>query len=209
MFLIAVAMFAFAFNGFSQGKALKNGFGVQFQIGFPSLMYGFDDREDPDSEFKAGTLFGIQIGNRWYVHNDGQIGISIMANWLDATWSQKTYDNDVKRGVLEIALLEVGPGFTYAINDDVALDAYYNLRPTIMSSVTVDADNNGLGAAGFGITHALGAAFRYKAFYFGGEYVMGKTKGKYVEVGDGQIPTGLDDGKLVANHMRLLIGFKF
>jgi hypothetical protein len=158
---------------------------------------------------KAGTMFGIQIGNRWYVHNDGTIGVSIMANWLDATYSQKSYSNDIKRGVLEVALLEVGPGFTYAINDDVAFDIYYNLRPTVMSSIAVDNDNNGLGAAGFGITHALGAAIRYKVLYFGAEYVNGKTKGKYVEVGDAAIPSGLEDGKLTVNHMRLLIGFKF
>jgi len=208
--LALVILFSISNNVFSQdGKALKNGFGVQFQIGFPSDMYGLDDRLDADSDNKAGILFGLQLGNRWYVHKDGKIGISIMANWLDATYSQKSYDDDSKRGILEIALLEVGPGFTYAINDDVAFDAYYNLRPTIMSSVIVDSDNNGIGAAGFGITHALGAALRYKALYFGAEYVMGKTKGKYVEVGDGTGIPVLDDGKLVVNHMRLLVGFKF
>ena len=207
---VAIAMLSFAFNGFSQdGKALQNGFGFQFQFGFPSDMYGLDDRLDGNSDTKAGMILGLQLGNRWYVHNDGTIGISIMANWLDVTYSQKSYDDDRKMGVLELALLEIGPGFTYAINGDVAIDAYYNLRPTIMSSVTVDANTNGLGAAGFGITHALGAALRYKALYFGAEYVMGKTKGKYVEVGDiGGIPTP-EDGKLVANHMRLLVGFKF
>jgi hypothetical protein len=212
LFLIAIAMLTFSFNGFSQGKALKNGFGFQFQIGFPSDMYGVDDRFDASDVEKAGMLLGLQIGNRWYVHNDGQIGISIMANWFDVTYSQKSYDNDAKRGVLDIALIEVGPGFTYAINDDVALDAYYNLRPTILSSVFLEDGSNGFGAAGFGITHALGAALRYKALYFGAEYVMGKTKGKFVDVGDGSQfmdTDAIDDGKLVANHMRLLIGFKF
>ncbi len=209
LFLIAIAMLTFSFNGFSQGKALKNGFGFQFQIGFPSDMYGVDDRIDAGDVEKAGMLLGVQIGNRWYVHNDGQIGISIMANWFDVTYSQKSYDNDGKRAVLDIAILEIGPGFTYAINDDVALDAYYNLRPTILSSVDLYDGSNGSVAAGFGVTHAIGAALRYKALYFGAEYVMGKTKGKYTDVGDATGADAIGDGKLVANNMRLLIGFKF
>ncbi len=208
LLLIAVAMFAFTFNGFSQGRAIKNGFSVQFQMGFPSDMYGVDDRFDANSDTKAGMLLGIQIGNRWYVYNNGTIGISIMANWFDITYSQKKFDNDFKNRVLEMAFVEVGPGFTYAINDDLALDVYYNLRPTFMTSINVDSQDNGNLAAGFGATHALGAALRYRAFYFGTEYVTGKTKGVYSNLGD---VTGdpITDGKLVVNHMRLLLGFKF
>lgn len=212
-FFLLIALFiGLSGSAFSQeGRALKNGFGLQFQLGFPSDQYGLDKDYDLSGSTleKPGMLLGLQIGNRWYVNRGEKTGIAIMANWFDISWSQKKDADDNARGVLDVALLEVGPAFTYALNSDMAIDAYYNLRPTVLSSVVIDSNKNGIGSVGFGVTHALGAAFRYKVLYIGAEYVLGNVNGTYADLGDFTGADALGDSKMVINNFRILLGFKF
>ena len=68
------------------------------------------------------------------------------------------------RLTVEATFLEFGPIGTYVLNSTMAVDAYYNLRPTGLATVAFDEDGNILGdeVYGSGFTHALGAAFRWK-----------------------------------------------
>jgi hypothetical protein len=62
--------------------------------------------------------------------------------------------------------------------------------------------------AGFGFTHAIGAAFRYKALNIGLEYVMGSINSGGTYTGSYE-DEDLGSQKNIANNFRIIIGAKF
>jgi len=222
--LLFVVMLAFSFmSNIHAQRAIKKGTSLNLVIGFPSDTYGME--EDDVSNTNLGTIWGIQYGNRWYIAPTEKFGVAVMVNWIDFTFGLKsgtetidlgvgpTVQTEWARAVLDISLIELGPLATFAINDDMAIDGYYNLRPTIISSalvrttVSVSGDDT-YGYAGFGFSHAIGAAFRWKVLNIGLEYVTGgiNSSGAYTgPQGDGDLP----DAKLRVNNVRLMLGVKF
>lgn len=199
-------------------KAIKNGFGLNLIVGIPSSTYGLDiEATDVPDDIKLGTTFGLQIGNRWYFSPTDQFGVGLMVNWFDITWGGKSADltgTSVTRGVLDLSFLEFGPVGTFALSDDMAVDAYYNLRPTFILSAYATTIGNGEIAnvtAGVGMSHGLGAAFRYKVFNVGLEYVFGGVTGATTSTTTGDVTaTGdIDDIKVNTGSIRLNLGFKF
>jgi hypothetical protein len=213
--LIAIALLMCAgLTTYAQkDRTLTNGFSVNLVLGVPSAAYGVEDADDIDDEFKLGALFGVQIGNRWYFNPSETSGFGLMVNWFDFTLSAKggsEGSTDWGRAVMDISFLEVGPVGTFALSDEMAIDAYYNLRPTVLSSAVVIESSFGdetYGYAGFGISHAFGAAFRYKVFNVGVEYVVGGINAAGTYSGDYNVD--LEDQKIKANSFRIMLGVKF
>jgi hypothetical protein len=80
-----------------------------------------------------GSIWGLQVGNRWYFNPKENHGIGLMVNWLDITIGAKSDDGWV-RSITDFSFLEIGPVGTKVLTNNIALDAYYNLRPTIFVS---------------------------------------------------------------------------
>jgi len=203
-------------NLFAQkDRKLSNGASINLVIGIPSSTFGVESDSEIDSKYQLGSIWGIQWGNRWYFKPKENYGFGLMVNWLDITAGVKTGTEDGSdwgRSVADVSFFELGPIGTYAITKDIALDAYYNLRPTGFASVMLisdSGDDETYTYSGFGFTHALGAAFRYKALNIGLEYVMGSidSDGTY-NLGTSNEET-LVSQKNVANNFRIMIGAKF
>jgi len=202
-------------NLFAQkDRKLTNGFNVNLNVGIPSGQYGVSSEDDIDSEYQLGSIWGLQLGNRWYFSPTEKYGFGLMVNWVDITAGVKsgTEDGyDWARSVADVSFFEIGPIGTYALTSDIAIDAYYNLRPTGFASIMMISDSNddeNYTYAGFGFTHAIGAAFRFKALNIGLEYVMGSVDS------DGTYSGSYDDEDLgsqknIANNFRIMIGAKF
>lgn len=62
--------------------------------------------------------------------------------------------------------------------------------------------------AGFGFTHAIGAAFRYKVLNIGLEFVMGSINSEGTYSGD-YGDEDLGSQKNIVNNFRIMIGAKF
>jgi hypothetical protein len=207
--LIVVLLFGFLTEGSAQ--ALKNGFSIKGQLGFPSNEFGWTEEVTIDSdllnEYAYGVTYGLQIGNQWYLYKQESFGIALLVNWFDVTVGTKTVETNLgklQRLTLDIALLEFGPLFTYAISDAMAIDAYYNLRPTAMSTGYKFDDEDSEAFGGFGVTHGFGAGFRYSLLYAGVEYVMGSVKASQ----DSTDPKIWKDEKIVSDCFRIVIGIK-
>jgi hypothetical protein len=215
--LIIVLLTSFTTNLYAQkDRKLSNGASVNLVIGFPSSTYGMTSDDKMDSKYQLGSIWGIQWGNRWYFKPKEKYGIGLMVNWLDITAGIKSGTEsgyDWARSVADVSFIEVGPVGTYVLTKDIALDAYYNLRPTGFASITMitpdSGDDQTFTYSGFGFTHALGAAFRYRALNVGFEYIMGSinSDGTY-NLGSFSERT-LDSQKNVANTFRIKIGAKF
>ena len=197
-------------------RKLTKGFSINLVTGIPSDEYGASKGNPVPPEFQL-NIWGLQIGNRWYFNPQELYGIGLMINWFDITAGVATVkgeSSDIARAVADVSILEIGPIGTYVLTNDIALDAYYNLRPTGFSTVSIRSYSSGSGEditttyAGFGFTHALGAAFRYRALNIGIEYVMGGINSDGTRSGSGNDVT-LTTQKHVANNFRIMIGAKF
>lgn len=198
---ITVVVFGIILALFSQNleakdRTLSNGFSLQLNLG--SASSGFGNPGDELEGLDYGILYGLQIGNRWYFSPTETWGVGLMINWFDFT-SSRGSDEVVS---LDASLIELGPIGTYVINQDMAIDGYYNLRPTFL----MVADFDGFGFGGFGVTHTLGVAYRWKVISVGIEKVFGGVNSVYIDEDD---VYGDISYKLKNNSTRFVLGFKF
>lgn len=195
-------------------RKLTNGFSINLNVGIPSGDYGLSSDDNLDSKYQLGSIWGLQVGNRWYFSPKEKYGFGLMVNWVDITAGVKTGTQssfDWTRSVADVSFFEIGPLGTFAITKDIALDAYYNLRPTGFASVMLISGSNEdetYTYAGFGFTHAIGAAFRYKALNLGLEFVMGSVNSDGTYSGSYN-DEDLGSQKNIANNFRIMIGAKF
>jgi hypothetical protein len=206
--LLAIILFSGMMTESFAGKnrTLSKGFSINYTIGIPSNNYGYESDADISDEYKSGILLGLQIGSRWYIKPSEKLGFGIMVNWFDISVGAKIYD-DVTRFVSDMSFLEVGPIGTFALTNSVALDAYYNLRPTMFLQSYTSSNNTEMAAfnstLGFGASHALGTAFRWKVLNLGVEYVFGKINSFSTDTSNDLTE------KLLVNNFRIKMGFKF
>ena len=189
-------------------RTLSNGFSLQLITGFPSSDYGAKVYKDY-TDVKPGTVWGLQLGNRWYIQPQDQYGFGIMVNWIDFNYSVAKDDYEAM-AVIDLTFLEFGPIGTYKINEEIAIDGYYNLRPTVFSTGLVDVDDatNGVIAAGTGISHTLGATFRWNVLAVGIEYGFGALKdADVVDIDDTSLK--LEKTDLNTGAFKVTLGVKF
>jgi len=217
-FLVIIIFTCATMNSFAQkNRTLSNGFSADLIIGFPSSTYGFASDNQNIDQYKLGTIWGFKLSDRWYFKPKEKYGFGLLVNWIDLTGTYKTgTTNNVvnwERDVADVSFLSFGPIGTYAISDNVAIDAYYNLRPTGFVSRFVFKYPTGSGSdetyyyIGAGISNALGAAIRYKVLNIGFEYVFGSIKSDGTYSGPNDVT--LESQKNINNNFRILLGVKF
>ena len=208
--LLVLVFFIGILNNIQAQRAIKNGFSINAVIGFPSGSFGLDGTpEILNSDLQLKMLYGLQLGNRWYFNPTEQYGIGLMVNWVDFTVGLKSITSgnyDYAIAAIDFTFLEVGPIGTFAISEDMAIDGYYNLRPTLFSYAIVSEDEDSYASAGIGLSHAIGTAFRFKVLNVGLEYVLGSIKVSQEEENGFNIP---NNGKMKTNSFRIFIGVKF
>jgi len=198
--LMTVFLTGFSPNTSAQkDRKLTNGFSINLISGIPSAAFGAED--NISSEWKYAMLFGLKLGNRWYFSTTEKYGIGLMINWIDIVVATKSVNGD-SRATADVSLFPVGPIGTIIIGENSAVDGYYNLRYTGFATAFGSNSNDIESFSGAGFSHALGAAFRWKALNVGLEYVVGSIKCKY------SVNESITS-KLKTNSMRLNIGFKF
>jgi hypothetical protein len=215
--LAGCILIGFTANLYAQkDRKFSNGFSINLVAGFTPGTYGLTSDSNVDSKYQLSNIWGLQLGNRWYFKPKEKYGLGLMVNWLDFTAGTKTAASDggdLTRAVVDISLLEIGPVGSFAVGKNIALDAYYNLRPTgfgsgFLWSGTANPNDEDFVYSGFGFTHAFGAAFRYKALNFGLEYVIGSIDSEGTYTGSEGERT-LDNQVNVVDNFRIMIGFKF
>ncbi len=206
IFFLVTATVSYA----QKDRALSNGFSIHLIGGLPAGNFGLEKDAQIDKKFKLNPLMGIQIGNRWYFTPGERFRAGLMVNWFDLTFAFKTTSTDSfdwNRYVADVAVLELGPVATFKIANNIAVDGYYNLRPTGFATMFVTnlfGEDESDTYSGGGISHAIGGAFRWHILSVGAEYVLGGIKCKNTD------PEYDDDSsKLLVNSVRIMLGVKF
>lgn len=217
-YITVLAMFLamFSLNLQAKDRTLSNGFSMNANLGFVNSDFGTPALISHD-EFDFATMWGFQIGNRWYFSPTETWGFGLMVNWFDLSFVGATSNGDDLVAIADMAAFELGPVFTYAITDGMALDAYYNLRPTYMIAATTDGTgliNSANAYGGFGFTHALGLAYRWKVLWVGIESVFGSISPSISGFEDMDIEDAyndLSDSEQIIDSKRfqIILGVKF
>jgi len=212
-YLLAIAtVLGLACNASAQGgPGEDNGLGLRLSIGFPGGNSCTYKNDFPGTSFSVdGVAFGLSLDNRWYVYHNDKFGIAVQGRWLDVNYVSGKLGYDTGLFGLEVesedeatqvtgGVLGVGPVFTWYLNDDMAIDAYYNIMPAVnytqlkmydvdgeyawndktqtfeyFETTESEGENN---FWGIGVTHHIGAAFRWKVLQAGLEYRFGTIKG--------------------------------
>lgn len=194
-----------SFSSFAQSdKAIKNGMNLNFVLGFPSSDYAFPEGVLYGEQYPV--IFGLQVNSRWYIKPQRDWGIGVLVNFLDVNFAFKKEANDsYYKATLQAGGLGVGPVGTYKLADDMALDLYYNLRPTGMITAIVSDNNVFTEGDDFdiGLTHVVGVAYRYDILVVGVEFNFGKAG--IWELSDGDFyPVAQKVGST-----RIMLGVKF
>lgn len=247
------------FSAFAGPQGEDNGFGLKLFVGLHGEKYGQADvsgawslalsaLDEVVETPKASPALGFAIDNRWYVANPGDFGIAINARWLDFSFSRLKSENTVPEWnskthktqnvtytetekYFDISALGGGVIGTYYLDDQMAIDVFYNILPNVMfisNDPGTGADSEASFA--FGASHRIGAAYRFKVFQAGFELKIGKLKcqdwGKddepkvsddddydysdiYDEAVDSFNSVFGETQKINTNNFRIFLGFKF
>ena len=209
-----LCLLLFAFEGHAQSNMLEDGFNLKFSFGFPPSQYGFDDDLPEVGDLSLETTFGIEIGNQWYLHDSEHFGIGLDINWFDIVYGKSKTNNlllgSINRITLEGSFIEFGPVATYAINDLIAIEGYYNLRPTYMVTYYWQNSDDSILIRNFGFLHGIGIGFRLKFFYIGYESTFGNVDGGVRGYGEYEdVELLYDKQRLGGSNSKLIVGFQF
>jgi len=179
---------------------VSNGFYWHLGIGFPSIK----SVDFPNlGREKQGIQFTLEAGNQWMFLNTGSFGFGMNVSWLTIGSSvYKTEGVDENVYDLHLGLIRFGPMASVGIGDNVAVDVFFNLNPTIKynfwSSTTTESH-----MLMYGIAWTPGVKFRFKKFAVGFENSFGRLRGIDME------DSGIDTAKLSYMNPRILLGMKF
>lgn len=211
--LLFSALFCLLFGAVAQDDdaPLDRGFYLKLGLNMPSSSYltpdiSFDDDDDFDLNFKPGLHF--EIGNKFPI---GPVIADQFRFGLDVTWfSFNTNSGDLFLGLVEYRTvhfqpLKLGPAFSYAINDDMAVDLKYSIVPNYgFGVITADGEVDDDVTIFSGILNEIGLDFRWKVLSVGFAYQFGTMSGIS---SDSDIEDFAVDYK--SNTLRLLLGVKF
>ncbi len=193
---------------------LEKGFSVKFSFGFPASEYGYSgDLALPD-ELRIKTTYGLEIGNQWYLLKKERFGLGLDVNWFDLIYGHANMDDflsgTIKFKTLEGSFLEFGPVVTFALNDYLAIEGYYNLRPTYFVSYYYENSDDYVLVQNFSFMNAMGFGVRLKFVYVGYEYTFGTVKGNVSGGGYFEdIADFIPDQNMDGISSKLIIGFQF
>lgn len=159
-------------------KMTDDGFYLHIGMISPSKLTYFPlIVEENNSSDKFGMGPHLEIGNMFTItdfNNTHALGLRI--TWLNASHSSYS-DKDIKSSYLQGSVLRLGPYFTFLVNDEMALDLFYQIGPTYAWDYEMDTTVLGNWNTGyFGMTHNLGLGFRYTRYSAGFDMNFGNVK---------------------------------
>jgi len=196
-------------------EVTKGGFFINFGVSIQSSYYLNPGHYTGIPGYKLGYDFEFGSIFRLAKINDGQMGISLRCTWLSFNYSKFNWDKDVYRAI-QIMPIHIGPQFSYALNDMMGVDAFYTIGYNFTDEFASIDDplqkkDVGENLTYSGISHEIGAAFRFKVFSLGLGYRFGKLRWN-TWVYDGHDYSDLidsSDPKASINNFRITLGFRF
>ncbi|MFP4664690.1 MAG: hypothetical protein ACLFM1_09710 [Bacteroidales bacterium] len=228
---ITVLLFILSGTSFAQKTVTDDGF--YFKVGGFSPSYKYlvpliwenEDLEKPDENdesYKLGPYF--EIGNTYKLADIDSHVLQIKVSWLDANLSKATYKWEIldkkltkELYAVQASAFKIGPNFTYAINDKMGIEAYYQIAPVFSfwyddsnyEAIYEDYDDNQREQYALGVLHTTGLSFRYDKFAAGFNLNFGSARdfdaAKKMDTYGGEV----ESYTYRMNSFRFYVGMKF
>lgn len=180
---------------------ISKGFYWNLGIGFPS--YKWVDIPEAGRQ-SQGLQFTLEAGNQWMFVKNDRFGFGMNVSWLTIGGSTYKYnDLDYKVYDINLGLLRFGPMASVGFGDNIAVDVFFNLNPTVKYNFFLDDQDNSYNSLIYGATWAPGLKFRIKKFAVGFENNFGRLRSKDLD------NKGVKEVKLSYMNPRILLGMKF
>jgi hypothetical protein len=170
------------------------------------ISLGFTNHSS--GKFSPGP--NLELGNMFKIAPIGKLSIGVRATWLSACYNSWS-NSDADMSYIQGSVIRIGPYFTVAMSEKMAMDIFYQIGATYAIDLQTDTAASGRTNAGFiGATSNFGLCFRYKIFSLGVDMNLGNIK-----YADKEEYKGLDDGlvddfyKIRTSAFRIFVGFKF
>lgn len=197
-------------TGSWQKEMNEGGFFIHLGLFIPSkdCYIPLGANNETDEHFKLGPH--LELGNMFRIAELNDNAVGLRATWLSASYSSwSVYDADLS--YIQGSVLRVGPYFTYTISDEMAIDGFYQIGPTYTLDPNADTTVLGHDNSGYlGVTHNIGAAFRYKMYSLGFDLGFGSVKYLDKDEYDGLSDDMVHDFyKIRTSYFRIFAGFRF
>jgi hypothetical protein len=201
-----------ALVGIQKKKEITHG-GFYLHLGL--AIPNFKTKFAKDGESKSlGVQPSLELGHNFMFYKTDQIGIGMNVSWftfgLSSIKSSYKLRNETeyrKTSSVYLSFLKLGPMATYALNDKMAIDAFFDFSPTVYFgtesysySTSIKSSSNAFVLSG--VTLSPGAKFRYKKLCVGVEIQFGKLA--YVNTDNSALNSKAD-----YFAPRAMLGFKF
>lgn len=180
-------------------KLLSNGFYANLGLAFPT--FGIVIANSSNFGFEPN----LEIGNQWYFLRSESIGFGVKLSWIQAGFSSYSDKNvsPTPTSNFDFRLLKIAPQLSLIINSNFAIDAYFELSPTLMLGGNANS-NPGYTYSIYGFLFAPGVRLRYSQLALGFDY------------GSGNLTYSLTQGNTTTNFLpsmmqvpRFYLGFQF
>src|SRR4051812_7263845 len=125
------------------------------------------------SQYQYGTGIDLEFGNyyRLLKMNDGAMGLGLRLTWLSVSYAAMDVGSDRWR-VAQISPFRLGPQFSFALNETMGIDVFYQLGFNLSEEFgaiddPVEKKDIGYSITYMGLSQEIGAAFHYKIFCLG------------------------------------------
>lgn len=172
----------------------KGGFFLNLGLFIPMKNYAFPPDFNNTTGDKFSIGYNLDLGNQFRLADLGEKAINLRVTWFSASYTKFKYEGKVILNAFQGNLLKLGPSFTTALSDKMAVDVYYQLSPTIFFPIDDEIF--------WGVTNSLGADIRINVFALGFDYNFGNIAWWDRSV-TREIP------KMRTSNLRIFAGFKF
>jgi hypothetical protein len=187
---------------------ISNGFLLNFGVAFPTTSY-------TGLSGSRGLQFNLELGNQWYFVKNDKLGVGIKVSWAQFGFGSKsstatsTFGGTSSTSTLDLRFLKVAPMVSLGVTDDVALDFYVDIAPTVIATFNSDAAY-GYGTVGAGVLFAPGAKIRYKKLAAGFDLSVGTLSTTIAYNGTNTNGNANLTGQSFSYFIpRVYVGFKF
>jgi hypothetical protein len=152
----------------------------------------------------------LELGNMFKIAPLGKLSIGVRATWLSASYNSWS-NSDADMSYIQGSVVRIGPYFTIALNEKMAMDIFYQIGASYALDLQTDTAASGRTNAGYlGATSNFGLCFRYKVFVIGVDMNIGNIKYVDKDEYDGLSAGMIDDFyKIRTSAFRIFAGFKF
>lgn len=193
---------SFSKSGMGEEDRESHGPGLFANIGLfmPTSKFMDPYYEPGDDTYNTG--FAAEVGNYFRLFHTERMGLGLRATWIQLKYTTFTVDDTTTWGNASGSPLRIGPQFSYAIDENMGFDVYYQLGAQYnIEWFPYDGKNEN--SSFLGVTHEIGFAYRFMFLTAGAGLKFGN--GKNI---DNSFSTELFDEKFPTGGFRIFVGIQ-